>query len=195
MTRLEKQLAFIKEVDKVKEITRQNYLASGSRREGDAEHQWHLAIMAMILSEHANEEIDVAHVIEMVLVHDLVEIDAGDTYAYDETAAATKRERELRAADRIFPILPDDQAAKIRALWEEFEAGETADAKFANAIDRFQPAFLNASSGGKSWMEHAVTKSQVLNRNKRIAEGAEVLWDVEKKMVDEHVRLGHLKDE
>ena len=138
MTRLEKQMAFIEEVDKIKLIGRQNYLADDSRKENDAEHSWHLALMTMLLSEYANEEIDVLKTMSMVLIHDLVEIDAGDTYAYDYEAQKNKREREEAAAERIFNILPEDQAKKMRDLWEEFEAEETPEARFAAAVDRVQ---------------------------------------------------------
>ena len=180
MTRLEKQMAFIEEVDKIKLIGRQNYLADGSRKENDAEHSWHLALMTMLLSEYANEEIDVLKTMSMVLIHDLVEIDAGDTYAYDYEAQKNKREREEAAAERIFNILPEDQAKKMRDLWEEFEAEETPEARFAAAVDRVQPAMLNSASGGISWKEHGVTMSHVLRRNGKAALGSQVLWDYEK---------------
>ena len=141
MERLEKQMEFILEVDKVKKIVRQTYLSDASRKENDAEHSWHLALMAVLLKEYSNEEVDLAKVIPMVLIHDLVEIDAGDTYAYDEAGAKTKRERETKAADRIFGLLPSDQGTWLRELWEEFEAYETAEAKFAHVLDNAQPFF------------------------------------------------------
>ena len=137
--RLEKQLRFILEADKSKQVFRQTYLSDGTRKENDAEHSWHLALMCALLSEYANEPIDVAKTMIMVLIHDLIEIDAGDTYAYDEAGNATKRERELKAADRIFKLLPDDQAAWLRGLWEEFEEAETPEARFALALDKVQP--------------------------------------------------------
>ena len=143
MERLEKQMEFILEVDKVKKIVRQTYLSDASRKENDAEHSWHLALMAVLLKEYSNEDVDLAKVIPMVLIHDLVEIDAGDTYAYDEAGAKTKQERETKAADRIFGLLPDDQGTWFRELWEEFEAYETAEAKFAHVLDNAQPLFLN----------------------------------------------------
>lgn len=177
MERLERQFAFLREIDKEKEITRQTYLASGARKEGDAEHAWHLAIMTLLLSEYANEEIDVLRTVSMVLIHDLVEIDAGDTYAYDPAGAATQRERELAAAERIFGLLPEDQGEKLRALWEEFEARETPEARFARSMDCIQPTMLNDASQGRSWLEHGVRVSQVLKRNERTGEGSQALWD------------------
>ena len=188
MERLERQFDFLREIDKEKEIMRQTYLASGSRKEGDAEHAWHLAIMALLLSEHANEEIDVLKTMTMVLIHDLVEIDAGDTYAYDETGKATQRARELAAADRIFGLLPEDQGAKLRALWDEFEARETPEAKFARTLDCVQPLMLNDASGGRSWREHGVHKHQILERNARTAEGSRAIWDYARQtMLEPHV--------
>ena len=196
MTRLEKQMAFIEEVDKIKLIGRQNYLADGSRKENDAEHSWHLALMTMLLSEYSNEEIDVLKTMGMVLIHDIVEIDAGDTYAYDYEAQKTQKERELAAAERIFNILPEDQAKKLRALWDEFEAGETAEARFAAAVDRVQPAMLNSASGGISWKEHDVTLSKALERNGKAALGSEVLWEYEKEhFIMANVEKGLLKND
>ena len=196
MTRLEKQMAFIEEVDKIKLIGRQNYLADGSRKENDAEHSWHLALMTMLLSEYSNEEIDVLKTMGMVLIHDIVEIDAGDTYAYDYEAQKTQKERELAAAERIFNILPEDQAKKLRALWDEFEAGETAEARFAAAVDRVQPAMLNSASGGISWKEHDVTLSKALERNGKAALGSEVLWEYEKEhFIMANVDKGLLKND
>ena len=174
--RLEKQFDFIREIDKEKFIGRQTYLSDGRRKENDAEHAWHMAIMTLLLSEYANEEIDVLKTISMILIHDIVEIDAGDTYAYDEVAKETQREREVKAADRIFGILPEDQAEKFRALWEEFEARETKEAKFARAMDNFQPLMLNAATDGKSWTDHQICVSQVLKRNERSGEGSKEVW-------------------
>ena len=195
MERLQKQMKFILEVDKVKEIFRQTYLSDGSRKENDAEHSWHLALMAVLLKEYANEEVDLLKVIPMVLIHDLVEIDAGDTYAYDQAGLATQRERETKAADRIFGLLPSDQAEVFRALWEEFEAYETADAKFAHALDNCQPLFLNDASGGKSWREHGVHKSQIYKRNEHTAEGSVEIWEYMKTLVDKHIQLGNVIDD
>lgn len=191
--RLEKQMEFIVEMDKTKQIVRQTYLADGSRKENDAEHAWHLAMMAYLLREHANEEIDVAKTMMMVLIHDLVEIDAGDTYAYDEQGNLDKREREVRAADRIFPILPQDQAKELRALWEEFEENETPEARFAHTLDHVQPLLLNHASGGKSWREHEVELDKILKRNEHTKDGSEALWDYAKKLIDRNVELGNIR--
>ena len=195
MERLQKQMKFILEVDKVKEIFRQTYLSDGSRKENDAEHSWHLALMAVLLKEYANEDVDLLKVIPMVLIHDLVEIDAGDTYAYDQAGLATQRERETKAADRIFGLLPSDQAEVFRTLWEEFEAYETAEAKFAPALDNCQPLFLNDASGGKSWKEHGVHKSQIYKRNEHTAEGSVEIWEYMKTLVDKHIQLGNVIDD
>ena len=192
--RLKKQLDFIMEIDKVKNIFRQTYLADGKRKENDAEHSWHLAIAAFLLKEHMKEEVDLLKVIIMVLIHDLVEIDAGDTYAYDDTGAATKREREEKGADRIFGMLPEDQGRYFRELWEEFEAYESADAKFAHLLDNFQPLLLNDASGGRSWEEHGVRKSQIYKRNVKIEETSEDVWNYMKSLVEKHIELGHVKD-
>lgn len=175
-SRLDKQFDFIREIDKEKFIRRQTYLSDGKRKENDAEHAWHMAVMTMILSEYANEKIDVARTMAILLVHDLVEIYAGDTYCYDEKGKTTQREREVEAADRLFSLLPEDQGRKMRALWDEFEAWETPEAKFARTMDNVQPLTLNAATDGKSWKEHGICLSQVLGRNRRAAEGSETLW-------------------
>ena len=191
--RLDKQFAFARELDKEKLIGRQTYLANGERKENDAEHAWHMAIMALILSEYANEEIDVLRTISMILIHDVVEIDAGDTYAYDENGKKSQREREVKAAERLFGMLPKDQAVKFRNLWEEFEAQETKEAKFARTMDNIQPVVLNDASDGKSWVEHGVHMSQILNRNKNTAKGSEVIWNYAKEnFIDENVRKGNI---
>lgn len=195
MERLQKQMDFIREADKVKEIFRQTYLADGSRKENDAEHSWHMALMAVLLKEYANEEINLEKVIPMILIHDLVEIDAGDTYAYDEKGASTKRERETKAADRIFGMLPEDQAKWFRDLWEEFEAYETADAKYARMLDNSQPLILNDASDGRSWTEHGVRKSQIYKRNEHTAEGSSKVWEYMEQLIDKHIQLGHVADE
>ena len=173
--RLKKQLDFILEVDKVKNIFRQTYLADGNRKENDAEHSWHLALMAVLLKEYSNEEVDLGKVIPMVLTHDLVEIDAGDTYAYDEKGAQTKDARERKAAERIYGLLPEDQGEKLMNLWLEFESGETAEAKFAHTMDNIQPAMLNDATDGKAWVEHIVHLHSILNRNKNTADGSKKL--------------------
>ena len=175
--RLQKQMEFCRLIDAEKLIGRQTYLADASRKENDAEHAWHMAVMAILLSRYANEEIDVLKTITMLLIHDIVEIDDGDTYAYDEEGAKTKAEREQRAAERIFGILPEKDGQYMKALWEEFEAYESAEAKFAHAMDNLQPAMLNDVSGGKSWLEHGVKFEQILKRNAKTKEGSQVLWE------------------
>lgn len=192
-SRLEKQIAFLTETDKEKNIFRQTYLADGKRKENDAEHAWHLALAAVLFREHMKEDVDLGKVMTMVLIHDLVEIDAGDTYAYDTEGAATKREREVKAADRIFGILPEDQGTYLRELWEEFEAYETPDAKYAHLLDNFQPLLLNDASDGKSWEEHGVHKSQVCRRNARIPETSEIVWEKMLEIMDKHIKKGHLQ--
>lgn len=177
MERIDQQFAFIKELDKEKLIGRQTYLANGQRKENDAEHAWHMALMAILLSEYANEPIDVLKTVTMILLHDVVEIDAGDTYAFDEVGKQTQHEREEKAARRLFGLLPKDQGEKCRALWEEFEARETPEAKFARTMDNIQPAMLNDASGGRSWEEHGACLHNVLDRNAHTAEGSKRLWD------------------
>lgn len=193
--RLKKQMDFLLEVDKLKFITRQTYLSDGKRKENDGEHSWHLALMAVLLSEYSNEKVDLIKVITMVLIHDIVEIDAGDTYAYDAVGNQSKREREVKAADRIFNILPEDQAKKFRQLWEEFEAYETPEAKFAHVCDNVQPLMLNDATDGLAWREHEVKKSQVLQRNSRTGEGSQVMMEYINKILDKNVESGNLKDE
>ena len=193
--RLKKQMDFLLEVDKLKFINRQTYLSNGERKENDAEHSWHLALMAVLLQEYSNENIDITKVITMVLIHDLVEIDAGDTYAYDAAGNQSKREREVRAADRIFNILPEDQAEKFRALWEEFESYQTPEAKIAHVCDNMQPFMLNHATGGRSWQEHGVKKSQVLNRNRYLEDGSKTMKQYFDEIIEEHVKEGNLKDE
>lgn len=193
--RLQKQIAFVKEIDKVKSIFRQTYLADGTRKENDAEHSWHIALMAVLLKEYVSEEVDIAKVMTMVLIHDLVEIDAGDTYAYDSEGAKSKREREVKAADRIFEILPEDQGTYFRELWEEFEAYETPDARYAHLLDNVQPLLLNDASGGKSWKEHCVRKSQIYKRNEKISETSETIWDMLQHVVETHIEKENIIDE
>lgn len=196
MDRLDKQFAFFREIDKEKKIGRQTYLTGARRKENDAEHAWHMAVMTLFLSEYANEEIDVLRTISMLLIHDLVEIDAGDTYAYDETGKATQREREEKAADRIFSLLPEEQGRKLRDLWEEFEERKTPEAKFARTMDNIQPLMLNAATDGKAWEEHGVHLSQVLQRNEKTAEGSEVLWKYAyETFIRPNVEKGRLKEE
>lgn len=195
MERLRQQMEFIVEVDKVKNIIRQTYLADAGRKENDAEHSWHLALMAVLLKEYSNEEVELSKVIPMVLIHDLVEIDAGDTYAYDEVGAATKEKREKKAADRIFGLLPDDQKKWFRELWEEFEAYQTPEARFAHVLDNCQPLLLNDASGGRSWAEHGVKKSQIYKRNQYTGEGSREIWEYMKELIDKHIRLGNVIDQ
>lgn len=191
--RLKKQFAFFQEIDKEKEIFRQTYLADASRKENDAEHAWHMAIMTVLLSEYANEEIDVLKTVTMLLIHDIVEIDAGDTYAYAPEGKKTQEERERKAADRIFHLLPDDQADKMYALWEEFEAQQTPEAKFARTMDNIQPMMLNDASNGLSWDEHQVKLSQILKRNERTAKGSEQIWEYAKEeFLQKNIQAGHI---
>ena len=196
MDRLDKQFAFFREIDKEKKIGRQTYLTGARRKENDAEHAWHMAVMTLFLSEYANEEIDVLRTISMLLIHDLVEIDAGDTYAYDETGKATQREREEKAADRIFSLLPEEQGRKLRDLWEEFEERKTPEAKFARTMDNIQPLMLNAATDGKAWEEHGVHLSQVLQRNEKTTEGSELLWKYAyETFIRPNVEKGRLKED
>ncbi len=196
MERLEQQFRFALEADKEKKIGRQTWLSDGSRKENDAEHAWHLALMTILLSEHANEEIDVLKTVTMVLIHDIVEIDAGDTYAYDAAGQATAHEREQRAAERLFGLLPEDQGQKLKALWEEFEARSTPEARFARTLDNCQPMMLNAASDGKSWVEHEVRLSQVLKRNEKTAQGSERIWEhMKRAYLKPNVELGRLQDD
>lgn len=194
--RLEQQFAFCREIDKEKSIGRQTYLADGRRKENDAEHAWHMAVMTLLLHEYANEEIDVLRTISLLLIHDLVEIYAGDTYAYDEKAKESQRQREEQAAAKLFSILPKDQECYMRGLWEEFEAQQTKEAKFARTMDHIQPMMLNDASEGKSWEEHAVHLSQIMERNARTAEGSQVLWEFAKEnFIDKNVKEGKIKQD
>lgn len=170
------QLEFLLEADRLKGIERMTRLIDGSRRENTAEHSWHLALFALVLHEHADEPVDLLRVITMLVVHDLVEIDAGDTFAYDTAGYEDKEAREQAAADRIFGLLPAEQAAELRAAWEEFEARATPEARFANAVDRLQPVLLNHARGGGPWQEHGITMERVLLRNEPIGDGSTVLW-------------------
>lgn len=174
--RLNQQFAFAREIDKEKFIGRQTYLSDARRKENDAEHAWHMAIMTVLLSEYANEDIDILKTVTMLLIHDLVEIDAGDTYAYDEEGKKTQKEREQKAADRIFALLPEDQGEKFRSLWEEFEAANTPESRFAHTMDNVQPLMLNAATNGKSWGERGVHLSQILKRNAITKDGSDTLW-------------------
>jgi len=191
--RLEKQIGFIVEIDKLKKVLRQTLLTDFERRENSAEHSWHLALMAIFLAEHAKEKVDLPKVVKLVLIHDLVEIDAGDTYCYDDEGNLDKNEREQKAADRIFNLLPGEQAVELRALWDEFEARETPEARFANSLDRFQPLLFNHVTNGQSWVEHQISQEQVLDRNSPIEDGSETLWGYSKGMIDQAVEKGLLR--
>ncbi len=193
--RLRKQLEFAVEVDKLKQVYRQTYLIDGSRRENDAEHSWNLGLLVLVLSEHAAEsELDVLRTMQMVLIHDLVEIDAGDTYCYDTKGNEGKLDRERQAADRIFGLLPPDQTTFLWELWEEFEARKTPEAKFAAALDRLQPLLCNYHTQGRSWQEHGVHRDQVLERNRHIGEGAPELWEYVEEMLAAAVAESYLPE-
>lgn len=193
--RFAQQLSFILEADKEKNILRQTHLTGHGRQENDAEHAWHMAMMIYLLREYANEPIDLAKTMMMALIHDIVEIDAGDTYAYDDKGLESQKEREMAAADRIFGLLPEDQRAELRALFEEFEAYETPEAKFARAMDNFQPLLLNDSNEGGDWKAHKVNRSKIMTRHSQTARGsreiAQYSWD----LIDENVRKGNLSGE
>jgi len=192
--RLTRQVRFIVEVDRLKEIFRQTVLINSRRAENDAEHSWHLCLIVITLAEHANDPaLDVLRVLKMLIIHDLVEIDAGDTFAYDTQAMANQHAREAVAADRIFGLLPPDQAAGFRALWDEFEARATPESKFAAAVDRFQPMLLNCQTEGSAWRRHGVTRDRVVARNCHIADGSKDLWDFAATMLEEVVTAGHLQ--
>ncbi len=194
--RLQRQMSFVLELDKEKEIFRQNYLADGSRKENDAEHAWHMALMAILLKEYANEPVDVLKTVTMILLHDVVEIDAGDTYAYGETTKAEQHAREAEAADRLFGMLPEDQGRELRSLWDEFEEMKTPEARFARTLDNIQPAMLNKASGGKSWIEHEVKLSKVLKRNSYTGNGSKTLWDYSREnIIMEAVAQGKIIDD
>lgn len=191
--RLAKQMKFILEIDKEKNIMRQTHLTGHGRNENDSEHAWHMAIMTYLLKEYANEKIDIAHTMMMCLIHDIVEIDAGDTYAYDEEGKKTQREREEKAADRIFGMLPEDQRDELRALFEEFEEDATPEAHFAHAMDNFQPLLLNDSNEGADWERHGVNRSQVNGRQKKTLIGSEVLYEKTMEILDKNEEAGHIK--
>lgn len=191
--RLEKQIAFALEIDKEKNIFRQTHLSSNGRNENDAEHSWHMAIMAYLLREYANDKIDIAKVMLMCLIHDIVEIDAGDTYAYDSEGLKTQKAREDAAKERIFSILPEDQKTEFTALFDEFEAIETAESKFAHAMDNLQPLILNNSNDGSDWREHNVTAGQVYKRQGKTKLGSDRLFEVTDRIIQDHIKKGNLK--
>ena len=191
--RLKKQLAFALEIDKEKNILRQTHLSGNGRRENDAEHAWHMAIMAYILQEYANEEVDITKVMLMCLIHDVVEIDAGDTYAYDAEGLKTQKAREEAAKERLYSMLPEDQKADLVAIFDEFEERKTPEAKFARALDNLQPLLLNHSNGGGDWKNHDVTAEQVYGRQSRTREGSEKLFEVTDQILKENIAKGNLK--
>lgn len=191
--RLAKQIAFSLEIDKEKNIMRQTHLSGHGRNENDAEHAWHMAIMAYLLREYANEEVDIAKVMLMCLIHDIVEIDAGDTYAYDSEGLATQKEREDKAKERIFSLLPEDQKNELISLFDEFEKYETPEAKFAHSMDNFQPLILNNSNEGGDWKEHGVTSKQVYGRQSKTRLGSEKIYEITDQIVQENIRKGNLK--
>jgi len=193
--RFEQQISFLKEVDKIKTVFRHTPLLDGSRYENDAEHAWHLAVMAITLAEHANSDgLDVSKVLKMVLLHDIVEIDAGDTLVYDSARRAEKREEESRAAARIFGLLPDDQREGFRLLWEEFEARETAEAKFAAALDRLEPILQNVSTQGHAWRKHGISRTHAERVNRHIGEGSGSIWQYVQELFAESEAKGHFAD-
>lgn len=189
MKRLKQQLSFIKEIGKLKSIIRRSYLCDDSRFENTAEHSWHLALMVIALSEHSNQEIDVPKTIQMILIHDLVEIDAGDTFCYDSAGNATKADREEKAADRIFGLLPSDQEQICRQLWEEFEAKETPESLFANAVDRLMPLIQSVETQGHAWKEFQVSKDQVMERCLAIKDGSAALWNYAETLIEDAAAL------
>ena len=191
--RLSKQIDFALEIDKEKNITRQTHLSGHGRNETDAEHAWHMAIMAYLLREHANDEVDITKVMLMCLIHDIVEIDAGDTYAYDSEGLATQKARENLAKERIFSLLPEDQKAELISLFDEFEAYETPESKYAHAMDNFQPLILNNSNNGGDWREHGVSAEQVYGRQSKTKLGSEKLYEITDQIIQENIRKGNLR--
>lgn len=193
--KLDQLFTFFREIDKEKFIGRQTYLSDGERKENDAEHAWHMAIMTLLLSEYSNEKIDVLHTISMLLIHDLVEIDAGDTYAYDEEGKKTQADREKKAADRIYGLLPKEQGKMLYDLWLEFEERKTPEAKFARVMDNLQPMMLNAATDGKAWEEHQVELGQILGRNAHTAEGSQLLWEyAREQFIEPNLKAGKIKE-
>lgn len=191
--RLKKQMDFLLEIDKEKSVFRQTSLSNHGRKENDAEHAWHMAVMAYILKEYSNQKIDIARVMIMCLIHDIVEIDAGDTYAYDKESKKTQKERENKAKQRIFAILPEEQQKELTAIFDEFEENQTAEAKFVHAIDNIQPIMLNNSNNGSDWKEHNVAAEQVYERNQKTMKGSERLFSLVDKILKSHIKKGNLK--
>ena len=193
--RFEKQLAFILEADKEKNILRQTHISGYTRQENDAEHAWHMAMMVYLLKEYANEDFDVAKAMMMALIHDIVEIDAGDTYCYDAKGLSTQKERESVAAERIFGLLPDDQKELLLGLFNEFEEGKSPEARFAKTMDNLQPILLNDYNNGADWRAHEVNKSQVINRQKTTQFGSEEIWEFVKGLIEKNVNKVNIKVE
>lgn len=194
--RLEKQLEFIREIDKEKLIKRQNYLTDCETHENDAEHAWHMAIMVLLLKEYSNTDIDVLRTISMLLIHDLVEVYAGDTYAYDEEGKKTQAEREAKAADKLYSLLPEDQEDYLKSLWLEFEEQKTPEAIFARTMDCFQPLILNDATNGRAWKEHDVRKSWVMKRNQNTHLGSETIWEYAREnLIEKNVKNGNIIDD
>ncbi|MDF4949880.1 HD domain-containing protein [Vibrio parahaemolyticus] len=194
MDRLEKQLALLIELDKLKSVLRRTRLKSAEGRlENSGEHSWHVALMAVLMEEHANAPVDICRVMKMLLIHDVVEIDAGDTFVYDTAASKEQAEKEIKAAERLFGMLPTDQGQELLALWQEFEAAQSDDAKYAKALDRLIPMLLNYHTNGQSWKENSVTREQALTINKRIEFGSVTLWDKAKELIEEATEKGWLK--
>ncbi|EHH2568953.1 HD domain-containing protein [Vibrio parahaemolyticus] len=194
MDRLEKQLALLIELDKLKSVLRRTRVKSAEGRlENSGEHSWHVALMAVLMEEHANAPVDICRVMKMLLIHDVVEIDAGDTFVYDTAATKEQAEKEIKAAERLFGMLPIDQGQELLALWQEFEAAQSDDAKYAKALDRLIPMLLNYHNNGQSWKENSVTREQALTINKRIEFGSVTLWDKAKELIDEATEKGWLK--
>ena len=191
--RLKKQMKFALEIDKVKNVFRQTHLSEHGRNENDAEHSWHMAIMAYLLREYANEKVDIAKVMLMCLIHDIVEIDAGDTYAYDTENLKTQKAREDAAQERIFSILPKEQKEELIALFDEFEAYETAESKFAHVMDNLQPLMLNNSNGGSDWREHNVSAEQVYKRQSKVKLGSETLFEVVDGIIQDNIKKRNLR--
>lgn len=194
-TRFEKQLDFILEIDKEKSVYRQTHISGYSRQENDAEHAWHMAIMAYFLKEYSDQKIDIAKTMIMTLIHDIVEIDAGDAYAYDEKAKEGQAEREKTAAKRIFGLLPDEQSQEMLSLFEEFEKNDTPEARFAHAMDNFQPLLLNDSNDGKDWIAHGIKKSQVIKRQEKSKAASETIWEFSRAIIERNAQKGNLKNE
>lgn len=193
--RLKRQIEFLETLDNLKRVWRRNYVMDNSRHENSAEHSWHIAVMAMFLVEYAPAGTDLLKVLKMLLIHDVIEIEAGDTFCYDEKANIGKEEREQEAADKVFGILPEDQAKEFRDLWDEFEEGSTPESKFANSMDRFQVLFQNMRTSGGTWKEHDVAKTSVLKRESVVRTGAPYLWNTVEETLDRAVLMGFLRDE